>query len=110
MLSDLVKDNATRAAMEANDGDWVDNPFRFFRGVVMDKTFAVACNEVVIPVGLGFRPELLIPLRVSPVSANVSIHYDKFSVGNIVLSVSAACRVVALVGRFDSQVTGQGVK
>jgi hypothetical protein len=110
MISDLVKDAATRAAFDSNDGDWANNPFRYFRGVVVDKTFTTPVVASVLPVQTAFKPEVIVPLFISPSTSKLTIQYDRSSVGSIVISLDAPGRVVLLVGRFDSQVTGQGVK
>jgi hypothetical protein len=109
-MIDFIKDAATRAAMESQDGDWMNNPFRHFRGVVVEKIFSCASVETVIPVNVSFKPELVIPLMVTPTAANLTIFPDKFSVGNITIGVAVPGRVILLVGRFDTQVTGKGVK
>lgn len=109
-MVDFVKDAGTRAAMEVLEEDWKLNPFRFFRGVVFDKTFVSAVSEVELFVNLGYRPELVIPLMVLPSTSALTILPEKFAIGKFVISLSAPGRLVALVGRFDSQVTGQGVK
>lgn len=110
MSLDFVKDAGTRAALEVQDADWGNNPFRHFRGVVLERKFEYAASEITLPVNISFKPELVIPLLVVPDANSLTVHYDKFSIGNIVVSVSAPCRIVVLVGRFDSQVTGKGVK
>lgn len=109
-MIDLVKDAATRAAMEVQEADWGNNPFRHFRGVIVDKTFTCAVVDALLPVNLSFKPEMVIPLLVVPQSAVLQIAYDRFSIGNIVISLTSPGRVVLLVGRFDTQVTGKGVK
>jgi hypothetical protein len=72
--------------------------------------FPVAVTNTVIPCQVSYKPEVTIPLFQSPSSANLTIQYDMATVGNIVITLDAPGRVVLLVGRFDSQVTGSGVK
>lgn len=109
-MVDFVTDAATRAAMESLEEEWKLNPFRYFRGVVVDKTFPSVVSEIEIFVNLPFKPELVIPLMVLPSTSALTILPEKFAIGKIVVSMSAVGRFVALVGRFDAQVTGQGVK
>lgn len=109
-MTDFVKDPATRAAMDVAEGDWMGNPFRYFRGVVFDKTFSSPVSCVDLFVNLPFKPELLIPLMVLPSTSSLTIHADKFTIGKAVISLSNPGRLVALIGRFDAQVTGQGVR
>lgn len=59
-----------------------------------------AVSQVYKAHGLGFKPKDVILLSTTN-NADVVFHYDNFTVTNIQITTTTACKVRCLIGRFE---------
>lgn len=77
------------------------NPFLKGAWVLKELVFTQAETNLKIPHGLPFTPQDFITTFVSN-SATFAVNYDLVNATNIDITVSAACRVRLLMGRYTN--------